>query len=120
MAQRTGLKVLDGTDCQNIKGVILDKTEHGFRVGTKAGTITGFMNRNQIEKIQGNTLSASDIPDSGELSVRQTVQILSLSGGQGHLHCSCRSGCKTAKCKCKRSGLLCNSRCHASLSCNNK
>ena len=46
MAQRTGLKVLDGTDCQNIKGVILDKTEHGFRVGTKAGTITGFMNRN--------------------------------------------------------------------------
>ena len=40
--------------------------------------------------------------------------------GQGHIHCSCRSGCKTGKCKCKRKNILCNFICHASLSCANE
>ena len=60
------------------------------------------------------------VPDNTEISVRKAVQLLSLYGGQGHIHCSCRSGCKTGKCKCKRKNILCNSRCHASLSCANK
>jgi hypothetical protein len=60
------------------------------------------------------------VPDNTEISVRKAVQLLSLYGGQGHIHCSCRSGCTTGKCKCKRKNILCNSRCHASLSCANK
>ena len=60
------------------------------------------------------------VPDNTEISVRKAVQLLSLYGGQGHIHCSRRSGCTTGKCKCKRKNILCNSRCHASLSCANK
>jgi hypothetical protein len=60
------------------------------------------------------------VPDNTEISVRKAVQLLSLYGGQGHIHCSCCSGCTTGKCKCKRKNILCNSRCNASLSCANK
>jgi len=107
-------------DCRNIKGVVLEIINNGYRIGTKVGTIVGLMSRNQIEKIEGNSLTLLDIPENTEVSVRKAVQLLTLSGGQGHVHCSCRGGCKTGKCKCKRSNILCNSRCHASVSCANK
>jgi hypothetical protein len=55
-----------------------------------------------IEKIHGHELTILDVPDNTEVSVRKAVQLLSLYGGQWHIHCSCRSGCKTGKCKCKR------------------
>ena len=107
-------------DCKNIKGVVLDIAENGYKIGTKVGIMIGFMSRNQIEKIQRKELTILDIPENTEVNVRKAVQLLSLSGGQGHVHCSCRGGCKTGKCKCKKMNLLCNSRCHASLSCANK
>ena len=107
-------------DSRNIKGAILEIINNGYRIGTKVGTIVGLMSRNQIETIEGNSLTLLDIPKNTEVSVRKAVQLLSLSGGQGHVHCSCRGGCKTGKCKCKRSNILCNSRCHASVSCANK
>ncbi|KAJ8315914.1 hypothetical protein KUTeg_006548, partial [Tegillarca granosa] len=57
------------------------KTEHGFKVGTKAGVVAGFLNRNQIEKIYGiNTMEVTDVPDRRDVSIRQSVQILSFSG----------------------------------------
>ena len=100
-------------DSRNIKGVVLVIINNGYRIGTKVGTIVGLMSRNQIEKIEGNSLTLLDIPENTEVSVRKAARLLSLSGGQGHVHCSCRGGCKTRKCKCKTSNILCNSRCHA-------
>ena len=101
-------------DCRNIRGIIVDKTVNGYKIGTTVGVISGLLSRNQIEKIHGHELTILDVPDNTEISVRKAVQLLSLYGGQGHIHCSCRSGCKTGKCKCKRTNILCNSRCHAS------
>ena len=34
--------------------------------------------------------------------------------------CVCKGQCKSDKCKCKKSGKLCNSKCHDSLICLNK
>ena len=107
-------------ECKNIRGIIVDKTVNGYKIGTTVGVISGPLSRNQIEKIHGHELTILDVPDNIEISVRKAVQLLSLYGGQGHIHCSCRSGRKTGKCKCKRRNILCNSRCHASLSCANK
>ena len=107
-------------DCRNIRGIIVDKTVIGYKIGTTVGVISGLLSRNQIEKIHGHELTILDVHDNTEISVRKAVQLLSLYGGQGHIHCSCRSGCKTGKCKCKRKNILCNSRCNASLSCANK
>ena len=103
-------------DSRNIKGVVLVIINNGYRIGTKVGTIVGLMSRNQIEKIEGNSLTLLDIPENTEFSVRKAARLLSLSGGQGHVHCSCRGGCKTGTCKCKRSNILCNSRCYATAS----
>ncbi|XP_063406219.1 clumping factor A-like [Mytilus trossulus] len=48
-------------DCKNIKGVVLDIAENGYKVGTKVGIMFGFMSRNQIEKIQRKELTILDI-----------------------------------------------------------
>ena len=37
-----------------------------------------------------------------------------------HPKCSCNSKCSSNRCKCKKNGVLCNSRCHSSGSCDNK
>ena len=44
------------------------------------------MSRYQIEKIHGHELTILDVPDNTEISVRKAVQLLSLYGGQGHIH----------------------------------
>ena len=106
-------------DCKNIRGIIVDKDVNGLQNWYNSW-ISGLLSRYQIEKIHGHELTILDVSDNTEIIVRNAVQLLSLYGGQGHIHCSCRSGCTTGKCKCKRKNILCNSRCHASLSCANK
>ncbi|CAK9807179.1 hypothetical protein ANTPLA_LOCUS5208 [Anthophora plagiata] len=57
-----------------------------------------------------------DFFKSSNLSGRKS----SVSGGQGYQRCVCKGQCKSNKCKCKKSGKLCNSKCHNSLICLNK
>jgi energy-converting hydrogenase Eha subunit A len=40
-------------DCRNIRGIIVDKTVNGHKIGTTVGVISGLLSRNQIEKIHG-------------------------------------------------------------------
>jgi hypothetical protein len=54
------------------------------------------------------------------ISVREAASQQSLSGGQGFLKCSCKSKCSRNRCKCKKNGVQCNSRCHSSGSCDNQ
>jgi hypothetical protein len=52
------------------------------------------------------------------MSVREIMSKISLSGGQGFVHCQCKKrNCKSSRCTCRRSKAMCNSRCHMSLSC---
>ena len=64
-----------------------------------------------------------EVPVS-DMSVREIVSkisLISLSGGQGHVHGQCKKGkCKSGRCKCRRLKVMCNSRCHMSLSYSNK
>ena len=85
------------------------------------GLIKGYLNRNQIEYCESETVNVSDVPES-ELSLRAVASIkLSMSGGQGFFHCNCKNGSfKTSKCKCRKFKVLCNSTYHQSLSCTNK
>ena len=44
-------------------------------------------------------------------------------GGQGYAKCNCAASgkqCRTKRCKCFKSGVKCNSRCHSSITCANK
>lgn len=108
------------TDVRNIRGVVLEVNEHGsYKVGTKVGKIKGYLSRNQFEALPNATLDVSDVP-LNEGSVREIVSKLSLSGGQGHVHCNCKKDCKGGKCKCRKMKVMCNSRCHNSTTCSNK
>jgi hypothetical protein len=62
-------------------------------------------------------LTVLDVPDS-ELSLRAVASKLSMSGGQGFFHCNCKNSSWTSRCKCRKFKVLCDSRCHQSLSCN--
>jgi hypothetical protein len=68
------------------------------------------MLRNKLEQINCETT----------ISVREAASNQFFSGGQGFLKCSCQSNCSSNRCKCKKNGKLCNSRCHNSGSCDNK
>ena len=107
------------TDHRNIRGVVMEVNEFGYRIGTQAGTLSGYLSRNQFEEVSESSLTSDMVP-SAEISLREAVKRLSKTGGQGFLSCKCKGGCKTSKCKCKKSNVLCNSRCHSSMTCSNK
>jgi hypothetical protein len=99
----------------------MNVNEHGgYKIGTKVGQIKWYMSRNQVQFFANDTLDVSDVPVSA-MSVREIVSKISLSGGQGFVHCQCRKGnCKSGRCKCRRLKVMCNSRCPMSLSGSNK
>ena len=70
-----------------------------------------------FEKINSNLVTAAEVPTT-DVNVRAVVR--TIAHGQGHFHCSCKTKCNTKRCKCLKGGYKCNSRCHSSLSCDNK
>jgi hypothetical protein len=108
-------------DERNIKCVVINVNEYGgYKIGTKVGQIKGYMSRNQVHFFANATLDVSEVPVS-DMSVREIVSKISLSGGQCFVHCQCKKGnCQSGRCKCRRLKVMCNSRCHMSLSCSNK
>ncbi|KAI1703442.1 hypothetical protein Ddc_16550 [Ditylenchus destructor] len=107
------------TDPRVVLGVVMEAEDGFYRVGTRAGILNQKYSRNQIDPSSSTHISLETVPNQ-EISLRTAVGADSLSGSQGHIHCACLQGCKTAKCKCKSLDRLCNSRCHNSSSCKNK
>ena len=64
------------------------------------------------------------LKEVNKLSLRQAVSSFSLCDGQGFTRCGCsttgKTRCSTKRCLCKKSGLLCNSRCPPNITCSNK
>jgi hypothetical protein len=46
------------------------------------------------------------------LTEREAARYVSSVGGQGIVHCNCRSDCTKNSCSCKKANRLCSSRCH--------
>lgn len=124
-------------DPRNLIGIVQEVNEHGlYKIGTKNGTLDQLYSRNQIEPCSSNShMNIGDVPGSN-ISLRTAVGAESLSGTQGsiihllflklilnflgYVHCSCTTKCVSMRCKCLKLERKCNSRCHGSLSCNNK
>lgn len=111
-------------DFPNIHAVVL-KIENGvFQVGTKNGTIKGWLPRTDLAKNKSNTiLGMSDVMIEKTISLREALALQSMTGGQGYVKCSCKASinqCRTNRCKCFKFKVLCNSRCHSSATCGNK
>ncbi|KAI1712265.1 KRAB-A domain-containing protein 2 [Ditylenchus destructor] len=107
------------TDPRNLLGVVMAVDDGFYSIGTGVGILKEKYTRNQIEPSSSQHILMESVPDK-EISMRAAVGADSLSGTQGHVHCSCLRGCTTGKCKCKSLERLCNSRCHNSTTCKNK
>ena len=89
-----------------------------FKLGCAHGRLDGRYSRNQIDPCQTKHLKEEEVPDE-EMTLREAARAQSGGKGQGFLKCTCRKSC-TKRCKCVKNGLKCSSKCHHSLTCNNK
>ena len=107
-------------DSNNISGIISDFRNGVYQISTSVGTLKNWYTRTEF-RVSKTKLIGEVCTDV--VSVREAVTKLSGFGGQGYQKCTCKPGknqCRTAKCKCFRSKVVCNSRCHSSLTCCNK
>ena len=110
-------------DPRNLLAVILDRSDNdNYTKVTKHGILKGAYTRNEFELCPQRLMDVQDMDTTKLISLRQAVIIGSSSGGQGFIKCNCAGSkkCQTNRCKCFKSKLVCNSRCHHSLSCKNK
>lgn len=107
-------------DLKAVHGQIVDFRNGVYRIGTSVGTLKNWYPRTEFQISQ---IKLTEKISNDSISLREAVTKLSLFGGQGFKKCSCKASqkqCQTAKCSCFKSKLLCNSRCHSSLTCANK
>lgn len=90
-----------------------------YKVGTKEGYIDRLYARNEISVADSDFISINDIPSDLAISLRSASR-LSSGSVQGFVHCTCARYCIDKRCKCKRQGVSCNSKCHNNSSCKNK
>lgn len=107
-------------DPRLLPGVVLDKNAHGlYLIGCKAGVLDTWYSRGALSLEQKKTPASYDLQEilanwrleSKRVSMRAAMASISPVGGQGHVHCKCKGKC-LGKCKCRKKGFLCNSRCH--------
>ena len=110
------------TDPKNLIGVIVERdSQELYKIATKSGVLDGKFSRNQFDICGYALYSIEDMDMQTTLPLRKAVQEVSTCGGQGFVRCNCHgTRCQTKRCKCFKSQLKCNSRCHSKLPCNNK
>lgn len=107
-------------DFRNIILTVLQCSENGlYKLGNEKGTIPEMFSRNQFTVCESKFVNIENV-SADKKSLRQLANLQSTSGGQGFKKCHCKTKCGTKKCLCKAANILCNSKCHSSLSCNNK
>ena len=108
-------------DSRKILVVIMgaDFTKDLYRIGTKDGILNSWYARNQFSTCTEGTVNIADVP-SVNISLREYAGKASLFGGQGYRRCNCKTSFQSNLFSCRKSNKLCNSKCHNSLSCENK
>lgn len=125
IGQNVRLKIPDidraKTDPKSIIAVVIDVKDNEFyQLGTKIGVLKQLYTQNQFTSCSEDFIKIEEVVKEKEVSLREVVGKLSLTGGQGFKKCNCLKKCLSKKCACKSSGLLCNSKCHNSTPCCNK
>ncbi|CAK1602532.1 unnamed protein product [Parnassius mnemosyne] len=115
---------------RNIVGVVLQKNDQGFhKIETQYGMLDKLYCRyvlyiyvhvlSEFDKCKDKFLHEEDVPNIN-LPLGTVTKEADIGTGKGFMRCVCMKGCMTKRCLCMKNGYLCNSKCHDSLSCNNK
>ncbi|XP_060857765.1 KRAB-A domain-containing protein 2-like [Metopolophium dirhodum] len=108
------------TDHPNLIGVVLEKTEHDlYRIGSKDGILEKLYCRSEFITCEEKFITENQVPNN-HISLRAAATKASTGSGQGFVRCTCKTSCGTNRCLCRKNKILCNSKCHNSLSCQNK
>lgn len=108
-------------DLRNIIAVVLNRSEDElYKLGTRDGILKKLYSRSEFDVCKQLFLDVKDIPTDKEISLRSAATSSSVGTGQGFFRCHCTKHCATNICKCKKNKVLCNSKCHNSMSCKNK
>lgn len=105
-------------DAANLLSVIVEEKDGKFRIGTKEGILSTWLERNSLAATKYCSLTTADVQPN-EYSLRELVRLGSFGTGQGYRRCTCRTNCTSKKCTCKKNDMLCNSACHPGHSCQN-
>lgn len=106
-------------DHRQLLGVVMFEEGGFYKLGTRHGVLNCAYTRNQFSSCENNFLSVEDVPDE-EIPLRTAANLSSIGSGQGFFKCFCKGKCNSNKCKCKKAGVQCNSKCHNSGPCDNK
>jgi len=131
-------------DASNLIAVVVQTKDEKYQVATKDGVLNRlttsstsktlsiisytvmynvvffrWMERNSIASTKYKSLKIDEIPLHKELSLRELVRLSSVGTGQGYRRCACKQKCQSNRCACFKSGIICNSACHAGRSCEN-
>ena len=111
---RVYLADVDKGRCEfpNVLAVVVSTSEEMFKLATKDGYLNSHYARNQFETLTTKHLLLSDVNTSETRALRTAANAQSTGGGQGFTRCSCNKACQTNACKCIKTKLMCNSRCH--------
>ena len=108
-------------DARSVLAVVLEVVDEGFyRLGTRDGVLKQLYARSQFSYCSQNIIKESEVPVDKEVALRTVATYQSSGSGQGFFKCTCHTKCQTLKYRCKKNNVLCNSKCHNSLSCCNK
>jgi hypothetical protein len=99
---------------------IIEKTENNkYGLGSKFGTIEIYYAANELEPLGTAAFPELNEIPSNKISVREAARLQSI-GTLSVGICNCKGECNSNKCRCKKAGGICGSRCHSGHSCQNK
>ncbi|KAI1691670.1 putative KRAB-A domain-containing protein 2-like [Ditylenchus destructor] len=94
-------------------------TEGMHKIGTEHGVLNNLFATNCVTPCREAFLSLENVPDK-TVSLRTAANSSAMGTGQGIFKCGCKQKCNSTRCKCFKSNVKCNSKCHSSMPCDNK
>ncbi|KAL4127470.1 hypothetical protein QTP88_011641 [Uroleucon formosanum] len=108
---------------RNVLAVVTDVQDGFYKLCTEDGFLKHRYTRTEIVPCDENFLDLKETTNSAkekEITLREATGYNSNAGTQGYKMCHCKIKCQNNRCACRAAKKLCNSKCHSSLSCENK
>jgi len=109
-----------GIDRPMLPCKIVEVTENNnYLLGSKFGIINVYYSPGEIEPLSTMHFPELENLPSNKISVREAARLQSTGPVTGAI-CNCKGNCDNSRCRCKKVGKNCGSRCHNGHSCQNK
>ena len=118
---RMGIDPVDRAKLDNNSAVcvVVAHEKKSYRIANSSGVYKDLVSRAHLQYVPQATPELMGLADvlrdwkhSPSIGIRKIASAHSHAGGQGYLRCNCVGDCLSHRCKCRRLGFVCNSRCH--------